>query len=197
MIQRQEGTAHVWRTVLRLGGGSGGSGTLPALGIGRYRLRIANLGRRARMLAQQEVRVAAFGTVSFSTLFGRSTRAYTTALGTFPYVFQYYNGEVDYTAFTVAANTCQSVHLEFIPGLLDESQEIPEQHGTATIVQESADPVGMTISEGSKGVVDARVIPGQSWAVNVAQIERRNNDRLFAWYINGSASCDSTSLISG
>jgi hypothetical protein len=191
VIQRQEGTSHAWRTVLTLGRASAGSATLPALGIGQYHIRIANLDRHGRVLAARQVTVSAFGDVPFSQLFGGQGGVETTKQITFPYALWYYNGETNYTAFTVAGNTCRSVHLEFVP---DAGASGEYQHATATIVQQSSDPIATTVSANSKGIVDASVIPGQSWAVNLAQVPTGHLENLITWYLNGTANCYTTTL---
>jgi hypothetical protein len=196
VLQRQEGTAHVWRIVegLRRGGGSATLGGLP---LGHYLTRVAVLDARGRVLAQQQRRLAVFGDVSFSTLFsgggGGQAGVYTTPTGTFPYVLSRYDGAVDYTAFTVTQNPCRSVHLTFVEGT-DSVDDPSQQHGTATVVQQSADPVSTTEPGNSPGAVDAALTPGQSWALNVSQAQNEPTSFLFTWYINGSANCDSTAL---
>jgi hypothetical protein len=191
-VQRAEGTAAAWRTVIRLGAGSSGSGVLPALPIGRYHLRLVEVAAHSRVLAAQVKTIEAFGNVSFAALFHEQGGVYATPLGTFPYALWHYNGEVNYTVMTVASNTCRSVHVEFIPGGSDDpAEELASQHGTLSVVQQSADPVSSTVPGDSKGTVDTQVIPGQSWAINVAQVD---GNLLFTWFINGSAECFSTSL---
>jgi hypothetical protein len=196
VVQRQEGTRSVWRTVVRLGQGTKGSGTLPRVPIGSYRLRIADLDRRGHVLSEQRRRVNAFGDVTFSSLFGRGgggsgAGVYNAPTTVFPYALNFYNGVVNYSAFTVAPNPCRSVHLTFIAGPPGEGEDvqITHQHGTATIVQESADPVSATAVGNSVATIDAQLVPGQSWGVRLAQ----DGGLLFRWYVNGSANCDRTS----
>lgn len=191
-VQRTEGTAAAWRTVVRLGAGSSGSGVLPALPIGRYRLRLVELAGHSRVLATQVRAIEAFGNVSFAALFHEQGGIYTTPQGTFPYAL--WRSGTERTIITVSTNTCRSVHLEFIAGDSDSNdppEEIASQQGTFSLVQQSADPVSSTVSGDTKGTIDTQVIPGQSWAINATQDD---GNLLFTWFINGSAECFSTSL---
>lgn len=192
VVQRQEGAARAWRTMVRLGHAHGGSSNLPALPIGVYTVRIADVDRHGRTLAERRLRVAAFGEVNFSTLFrgGGNGGTYSSPTATFPYVFLFYNGAVNFTAFTVTANPCRSVHLNFIAGPPGggEDEQIMHQHGTATIAQESADPVSSTAAGNTVARLDAQIVPGQTWALHLAQAQE--GTLLFRWYVNGSAVCD-------
>lgn len=180
VIQRPEGTARTWRSIMRLRARSG-SAELAGLPLGKYRLRIADL-QRHRVLARQVVGVAVFGQVPFSTLFeGRSNSGvYATPTNSFPYVDYWYGNEEP--AFTVDHNHCQSVHIGFVPG---------EHHfpgaGIITVVQESHDPVSVSAQFDTIGSLDVKLVPGQSWAVNSSY----KGEESPTMYINGYAYCDS------
>jgi hypothetical protein len=186
VLQRPEGTGHVWRTVLTLHSGTR-SATLPGLAIGRYQLRIATLAHFGHLLAQQPRRVMVFGNVAFASLFGIAhTGVVTVPTGTFPYALHLYDGLVDYTAFSVGtANPCRSVSLQYVPYI---DPVASQNQGTGSIVQQSADPVTTTVPTDTVSMLNADLVPGQSWAFNVSQPD----GGLIDWYINGTANCDST-----
>ncbi len=202
-LERPEGTRHVWQTIASLRAGSH-TGSVPALPIGSYSLRVAVLTTkrvRVRRKLKVETTVAAqatstigiFGQVPLTTLLGESSArgVYTTPTATFPYAFDSYDGQVNYTDLEVKKNPCRSVTLTWVEGAsYDDSQ----QSGTVTLVQESADPVSATAAGNAVGTLSATLVPGQSWSVNVAQSQGDPTDFLFTWYFNGTASCDATKL---
>lgn len=180
VMQRPVGTAHTWQTIMKLPSNSG-SGELPGMQLGKYRLRLADLSGR-RVLARQVVGIGVFGSVPFSTLFGnRSLNGVAaTPKYSFPYV-AYWDGEVDDNPiFTVEHNHCQNVHIAFLPGFLG-----PGTTGSITVVQESRDPVIASADRDTIGSLDAELVPGQSWAVNGETVSEHIN-------LNGYAICDST-----
>ena len=68
VVQRQEGTARVWRTVLSITGKQG-TGALPPLEIGTYAVRLAVLSRH-QLVASKRVRITMFGKVPLAALLG-------------------------------------------------------------------------------------------------------------------------------
>lgn len=187
VIQKPEGTAHTWRSILRLPTHSG-SAELPPMPLGKYRLRIADLSGH-RVLAQQVAGIGVFGQVPFSTLFQGSEHDQGVFAGpsySFPYVGVWEDGGTP--AFTVQRNHCVSVHIAFVTHL-GSSYGTPGI-GIVTLVQESRDPISGSSPFDAIGSLDASVIPGQSWAVNIsAQQEKEGEDNT---YLNGYALCDST-----
>lgn len=179
VIQKPEGTAHTWRTILRLPTRSG-SGQLPGLPLGKYRFRIADLAG-PRVLAKQVTRVAVFGEVPFSTLFGTGGGGVlTTAAASFPYVSSISSD----TPFTVAHNHCSFVHLAFVGNAwLSKGQT---GLTTATVVQESREPVSGSAPLKEIGELDAELVPGQTWAIRAS-----GDAEELAIDINGYAVCDS------
>ncbi len=178
VVQRQVGTAHTWKTALRLPAASGSS-QLPGLPLGRYKLRIADLSWIGRVLAQRTQRIGVFGQVPFTTLFSNSTRVYSTPTSTFPYVARYYDSNV---AFTVGHNHCKAVHIAFVPGSFYSGAT-----GVLTLVQETRDPVSASVPSDVIGVLDAELVSGQSWSVGLKTAGGESE-----FYINGYAVCDST-----
>jgi hypothetical protein len=184
VIQQPVGTAHTWRSIMKLPSSSG-SAELPGLPLGVYRLRIADLVGR-RVLAQQALNIRVFGEVPFSTLLrGVSPGAgvYATSTTSFPYVTLY---EPSRSAFSVRRNPCVAVHVAFVPGGFGYPNG-SNISGTVTVVQESRDAVSASASYNSIGSLDAELVPGQSWSVNVSW--QGEHEPLI--YINGYAVCDS------
>ena len=185
VLQRQQGTAGVWRSVSGLTGPSG-TGQLPGLGIGTYRLRVANLRRRNKVRAQQSRPLAAFGNVPFSTLFGTGrSGVYSMPDRAFAYVLNFYmGGRGSEPAFTVSQNRCRSVHMDFVPG---HDFDQTGMTATVSVVQQSLDPVTVTTPYNTVASLDAALVRGQAWSVLLSQTP----GNAFDIYVNGFASCSS------
>jgi hypothetical protein len=193
VVQRQMGTGRRFRTVLRLHGRRG-SASLPPLAIGAYTLRIAAV-RSRRVLASRRASVKVFAAVPFTTLFHKTAEVYVVPTVAFPWVFQRYAPGDTSTGtagpvFSVTKNPCRSVHVDFIPGSFDGGEDMTGQSGTGSVVQQSRDPIATTVPAQTVGRIDAELVPGQSWAFTGAQLSDISN---VDWYVNGSASCYSTS----
>jgi hypothetical protein len=188
LVQRPEGTGHVWRTIAVLKG-SRGSGSLPALSLGVYQFRIVNVASRNQVLAQQQHQLRVFGQVTFATLLGNpSGGVYTSATSAFPWVVMgdWFENETGRSseAFSIpATNTCRTVHVEFTDHIYASS--VPNPTVTISVVQQSSDPVSTTVPPNIGGTVDATVVPGQPWSV-VLTSTVANNGNL---YFNGYADC--------
>jgi hypothetical protein len=189
VLQRKVGTARVWKTVLSLSGHSG-SANAPALPLGAYQLKIAVVAKRGRIVGQRSRTLHVFGLVPLGTLvkglsvWGSGT--HTTANYTFNYVAAW-GGSGSIPMFTVAGtqNTCRSVHLDF-----DSNGEARTADTAAvSVVQQAADPqLSEPASAGvATGSLDAKVAPGQSWAVNVLHPSGTGTNLVV--YVNGVASC--------
>lgn len=194
VVQRQEGLAHAWLTMLRLPTEPTGSAQLPGLPLGSYHLRIAVVGRGV-VQAQQPRSLNVFGKVPLSTLFGSSHRGvYATPTTAFPYVLEandLLDGARGTGVITVAHNPCQAIFLEFVPGT-SQAFPLPAEDyigdvGTLAIVQESLDPASASAAFDAVNSVNDRLVPGQSWSVNVSQ--PANEESLY-FYMNGYGSCD-------
>jgi hypothetical protein len=187
VVQRPEGTSHVWRTILRLHG-HGGSATLPAFSIGVYHIRIAAI--RGRIVAQSQALLRVYGRVPFTTLFHRyGVKTVTTPTNTFDYVAQ--PGLEDTPPLTVTNNTCTSLHIEWDTHILTSfrpAQITPDLQVTLSLVQEAREPESVTATYETISLLDATV-EGKSWS-----LEAKNSNRRWdvAGYVNGYGVCDST-----
>lgn len=196
VLQRQMGTAKSYGTVATLAHAPSGTGTLPALPLGSYRLRIAvfvkkriNGKRRTVITAQQSQLLRVYGSVPLSTLAAGTSYndegTYTTPIGTFPYALRVYTDAALVTAFTASKNRCRSIHLDFVP----ESGSIVGNKTTTTthvsVVQESLDPVSGSTPSDQVASLDARLVPGKTWSITVAN----DPGAYHEVYLNGSASC--------
>ena len=198
VVQRQVGTARQFKTVATLAHAASGSGTLPPLGLGSYRLRIAvverqGAGRRRHqaLLAQQQKTLLVFATLPFKVLFRDNESTYATPTRSFSYVFQRIFVRDPETVVTVgsAANTCRSVHVDWVAGGSDTNDR--SETGSASLIQESRDAVTGSAGWNVVSALDGVVTPGQSWGINVASLGANDLD----FYVNGSASCYSRSLV--
>jgi hypothetical protein len=204
VLQRQQGTARVWRTVAALASIKAGSSALPALPLGIYSVRVAAIAHHGKVVAEQRRSIKVFGEVPFTQLFSLDSEhhsavqdganqpgVYTTPTRTFNYAFaSYANTEAAATILTVGNNTCRSVHIDFVPGVQGSESEPIFQSASATVsvVQQSLDPVASTAAFNAFGALDATLVPGQSWSVTTLGI--KESIRL---YLNGSAICYSGS----
>jgi len=196
VVQKPEGTARTWRSIMRLNGNSG-SAQLPGVELGHYRFRITDLApvtrphRRSRrhwrphfqVMAEETLGIAVFGEVPFTTLFNSAEQAHATSSYSFAYVASYENGG---SVFTVEHNHCSFVHIAFLGGGWWLKGETQTPTVTATLVQESREPTTVTAPENTIASLDAELVPGQSWALNLLA---HSNEAAF--YINGYAICDS------
>ncbi len=191
-IQRPVGTAHTWKTLMKLPSNSG-SAELAGMPLGRYRLRLADLSG-SRVLATQVVGVGVFGQVPLSTLLiGKEIESgvYTTPSNSFPFAFRGFAGPTatPQMAFTVEHNHCLSAHFAFVPGDAAQASYYKTNTvvGAITLVQESRAPVKVTAAYNAIGSLDAELVFGQSWSLNMSY----EGEFEPAMYINGYAVCDS------
>lgn len=187
VVQKPEGTSHVWRTIPRLSGHSG-TNALPPLQIGTYHMRIAAIGGR-RTYAESRVLLRVYGQVPFTTLFHRnSVQTVTTPNNTFDYIVQ--PGLEDTPPLTVSNNDCISLHIEWDTHILGyrPRQITPELQATLSLVQEAREPQSVTATYETISTLDATV-EGKSWS-----LEAKNSNTAWdlAGYVNGYGVCDST-----
>jgi hypothetical protein len=198
VVQRQMGTARHYGTVLTLAHAEQGSGSLPAVGLGKYNVRIAVLakvrigGRLTTVAVAQQPRVLlVFGEVPFSRLFGREAYTQTTPSRAFSYTFYkiYVRESVTLLSVSARTNTCRSVGIEWIT---DGFGAAPRETGTLSLVQESRDPVSRTSTYREAAAIAGAVVPGQSWGISIMG-SGPNDDTDF--YVNGTASCYTSSFV--
>lgn len=184
VIQRPFGTAKVWKTIMKLPANTG-SAELRGRTLGTYRYRIAAF-RGRKFLAAQVARVSVYGIVPLAALLnGGDNGSYTTDKVSFPYVWERSAEKSTVSAFSFRKNNCSSVHISFLPGEKYESG-----NGVLTVVQESTDPVSASVPFEQTGTVDATLVPGQTWGVNINVVSPE--DPYVQFYINGFAICSST-----
>lgn len=200
VVQRPVGTGRVWKTILRLPSSSG-SGELPGMALGNYRLRLADFALvprwrrghrvfRRRLVAQRVAGVGVFGQVPFTTLLPPEGGSYATPTASFAYATSWEAWDYNNPGISVPHNHCSHVHIDFVPGKDPEIAKKINAAGTLTLVQESSDPVDGSAPFNGIGSLDADLVPGQSWAVNASYTE---NDFLPPrMYVNGYAVCSST-----
>jgi hypothetical protein len=200
VLQRQTGTARVWRTVARLEGSSG-SGRLPALALGSYKLRIANIGPKPRrkLWAQQVRTLRVFGDVPLGKLLASGERGvFNAPTATFPYVdaLTVDHGSTRGRRDTFSTNTCRSVRISFsgaYVSFLSDGDDISQLGVTAQVTQETRDPVTASAPLGAIASLNATLVPGQSWSIG-ASVYGTSNLADFEYgslraYLNGTASC--------
>jgi hypothetical protein len=181
VIQRQMGTAGHFGTVATLAHRHAGSGTLPALALGQYRVRIAAI-EHGKVIAQRPERVYVFGTVVFSVLFDTEVGTTTTPTNSFSYAFEagFVTSATSVADVSAADSTCRSVHIDWVNSA----------NGTTSLIQESRDPVSASAGRYEISSVEGVVTPGESWAISVAPTPPTS---ITTFWVNGSASCYSTS----
>lgn len=191
VIQRQTGTAKVYRNVTVLVHSASGSGSLPALALGSYQYRIAVLRkvhRKTKLVAGRTAKVSVFGDIPLAKLLNGDDGTYTTPTRTFPYVDQVFASSVTgSTVLTVAAHTnrCRSIHFDFVPERY--SRNDPDDPITITVVQQSADPISASARPDDFGALDAPLVPGESWSLKTSVAAADQGERVD---LNGSANCD-------
>jgi len=202
VVQRREGTAHAWRTVVRLPHARTGSAQLPALPLGSYSTRIADLSSRGQVEAQQTRALKVFGSVPFSKLFDPNLQhqavigfngntgpgVAATPTKTFQYAFGGVAG-VGNPAVTVTNNACRSAHFEFVPGVPGELEggKDATDTGSITIVQQTLDPMSATAAFNTLGTLEVTLVPGQSWSMN-SKRTGGGSEGIYI-YVNGYALC--------
>ncbi len=161
---------------------------MPRLPLGAYNLRIAAVGAHRHVVSYQRHSLHVYGQVPFSTLTGSTSSVFNAPSHTFRYVLSGAAGDVPFTA---KANPCRSVHVDYIGDFRgDPSVYKP---ATVTILQESLDPVSTSVGADTIGAVDARLVPGKAWSVQLGHEETSSPDI----YANGTASCYRARRLSG
>lgn len=193
VVQRQVGTARVWRTIRKLSGKSG-SGTLPPLALGSYQWRIANIGPgpRRKLAAERRRTLRVFGKVPLATLIGGGLTTKTLSLPTttFPYVLELKSyGGVE-MPLTSTRSVCRSLHLDLAGGDAGEGAS-----GTVTLVQETDDPKAATVPRLAMATLGSPLALDRSWSVRVVQDQAGGGSIAMSFYFNGFASCYSSAAL--
>jgi hypothetical protein len=198
VVQRQMGTARVWKTVAVLTPKRLARADLPALPLGRYHVRIAVLSGR-QVIPDPAANLNVYGTVSLATLCNNSSvtvnQNYPCAAGNTSTqvggnVFSYvaYGGSYgdSYPAFhdsiDFPATSCRSISLVF--GLPNDNAS-PGDSAYLEVVTATMDPQPAGAAYGSLGVLNA-ALDGRPWDIDNSST---NGEDPVA--VNGTASCDS------
>lgn len=199
-VQRQEGTARVWRTISQLRSPAG-SASIDGLPLGIYRLRVAAQSGSGHIVAQEQQTIMVFGRVPFSTLMSGLkvfndglNGTYAMPTETFDYVIGFplsNNGDPPFPIPPVSAtnNYCRELHLNFVPGRADTAADFPPWSASVSIVQATLEPVSASASAETIGSLNAPLVPGTSWSINVAQTTGMLNGDD-AMFVNGYGVCD-------
>jgi hypothetical protein len=192
VIERQEGTAHTYRIVSRLSHRHSGSGSLPALNLGRYKLRIADI-RARKTYAAAPATLYVYGNVPLATLLGdQNGGTYTSPTQTFPYTDRLQANQVTGdTVLTVpgSSNHCRSINFDLIAEGGPYAYDSDGEPFTLTVVQQSLDPVSSSAQPNQVQQLNAQLIPGQSWSLRTSSATSSDSDHLD---VNGSANCYSS-----
>jgi hypothetical protein len=195
VLQRTFGTAEVFKAVKVLDRSmqfrrSAGRAVIrvPAMGVYRYRAKvIAPSGVRSR---GRERSLWSFGAVPLSQLCERQNGCKTGEYVAGGVLFGYSARATDYKGsnpvFAFESNTCMSVHLDWVPGQTNSGQTWPGQVGILLLTQESRDPVGAQTPMDTISSLDARLVPGRSWWLN---LDQSGGNRRMRFYLAGSALC--------
>ena len=195
VLQRKMGTSGVFHTVVKLPRATKGTGRLPALGLGQYTLRLAVLAKHNAVLSSRVGLLRVFGVVPFSTLFAHVGYKplgdpVVTSTRTFPWVWVGNESSDPQTrgiAVSLAQTDgyCRSVHLEFVP--VPGGPRMDGETFTATVLQQSADPVAASVPEDTIGTLDVQLKIGDSWAVNLSHA---GGGYSATYFFNGFGSCE-------
>jgi hypothetical protein len=178
--------------------------------LGVYDYRIAAIGARGRLLAQQTHRVFVFGQVPFSTLFslgGGFVRlgvrgpviggngdtgpgVATTPTETFPYVFGGVAGTGNPFVW-VTNNSSRSADLQIVVGAVPPTTEAEQrnlsQSATISVVQSTHEPTTTKLGFNQAGSLAVALTPGSPWSIDTQRSD--SSEDGFYVYLNGSAEC--------
>jgi hypothetical protein len=189
-LQRQFGTAKVWKSVKRL---SGAEGTVaaPDVPIGKYEYRVYVI--EGRTIATSPIKLLySYGEVPFETVCQNPllTKSSDCNIGTeqvgttiFSYAGGFFGGYYPTydLALSAKTTTCRSVTLQFAQRTSDGSYDTYVQ-----FIQSATDPEAMTTGPNTIGVITA-TLDGGPWILNVAGDDGPDDVKL-----NGTFDCYST-----
>ncbi len=183
-LQRQFGSAHVWKNVVRVYGRSG-TATAPKLAIGRYVYRMHVTKNRITVVNSRTHPIYSYGKISLTALCGGMDSADcesgTEQVGStiFSYVMLV-SGDVYpsyYQAATTSRTSCRSVKLRFAN---DASPDTATSY--LKIVQSRTDPQYAQTGPGTVGSFSAH-LDGGPFYIDAA------GSNGYGSYLAGSASC--------
>lgn len=197
-LERQVGTAHVWRYVERLHGSSG-SANAPRVAQGRYVYRILATSHGKPLVSSRWTVVFSYGAVSLSTLCGANNsplqfsvfgcQSGTEQVGTsvFPYAAvlasavypQWWNDAMDFTAPT----TCRSGRFSFA-----EESSLASYPTYLRLAQQTMDPQSATALPDNVGYLAVH-FDGHPWALDAATGESDGLGAGMNVYLNATFDC--------
>lgn len=195
VLQRTFGTAQVFKAVkildrsMAFRRATGRARVqVPAMGVYRYRARV--ISPSGARLRDRERTLRSFDAVPLSRLCekqtGCKTGEYLAGAVTFAYAARAIDYEGSNPVFTFESNTCMSVHLDWVPGQTNSGKSWPAQVGILTLTQESRDPVVAQTPMDTVSTLDAHLVPGRSWWLN---LDQSGGNRRMRFYLAGSAMC--------
>lgn len=176
-VQRQFGTAHIWKRVARAKVVAKGAVKAPKLtALGQYTYRLAVMRGTKALAASKPVTVRAYKNIPFATicaspavsLFGDSCGQDTVVFGgrVHTYIYSFWGDE--YPQFSsgveMVGTTCDSLRLSFYGGTDSQGANKPAY---AQVVQERSDPVSAEAAAGTVGTLNVR-LDGSTWYLNGA-----------------------------
>jgi hypothetical protein len=186
VLQRKVGTAGVWRTVLRLGRHRHHA-LAPAVGMGVWRYRVAIKNSSGHTLATKRRRLRSYAHLPLGdyvqpSLFGGGS----IVVGdrTFPYLgHAWFEGGQQIHA---DSTPCRTLHLDLGVPTGGSNDWV----WTATVYQESQDPLSAAALPGQISALDAPIVPGQSWAFEARFSSTNPNPEGETYlYYNGWLDC--------
>lgn len=161
---------------------------VPPLALGRYHLRLVALRDGHIIATTGSKRFEVFGVVPLARLLNTQPESIALTSTSFSYVataFMAGDGPRPFFSVEASRNPCRSVHIKW-------GNEPGSFEGTVTVsvLRASADPVSSSAAPGATNDINARLVPGESWSVTAMN----HTGYQTSAYLNGSASCWSTSL---
>jgi hypothetical protein len=184
VLQRRVGTAGVWRSAKVLTR-SGRSAVAPAVGMGLWRYRVVVRDASRHVLAAKGRQLRAYSHLRLGDYLSTFWGGGSLVVGdrTFVYVGQTRYGHPQ--PFHADSTPCRRLHVD----LGAPTSTTNDWVWTSTIVQQSRDSVSATTGPGVVDAVEAAIVPGQSWAVEVAWSSGNPNADVPGLSFNGWLDC--------
>jgi hypothetical protein len=193
-LQRQFGTARVWKNVVLLKGRSG-TQSVPAVQMGRYRYRVNVTHRSSTVVVSATKLLYSYGRVTLADLCNEpstsiivhNTNCNTQTVQVGEHIFTYLIEDSPpgwpntNTEVTVSAKTsCRTISIQFALDNNANSQDL----AYVQVVQTSSDPQSKSVGTGAIG--DAYFsLDGGPWYLNIATSNAYNDNE----YVNAYLSC--------